>query len=130
MNHLFTITSGYVYFCCSLQLPACQLTLPIYASQPYATTTTATHAPKVAPPTLPLEIFSHLSWFNQLAQRMNRAVEWVYSDGEDSGTKVSRCWIVSVLVDGKCLGKGKGGTKKKARNEAAKEGLESLRVYA
>jgi len=38
-------------------------------------------------------------------------------------------WVVEVLVDGKCLGKGKGGTKKGARNEAAKEGLESLGIH-
>lgn len=38
-------------------------------------------------------------------------------------------WVVSVFVDGECLGKGKGGTKKAARNEAAKEGLVSLGVH-
>ena len=59
---------------------------------------------------------------------MDLSVEWVYNDREDGGAKVSR-WIMSVLVDGQCLGKGKGGTKKKARNEAAKEGLECLGVY-
>jgi ribonuclease III len=129
MNRLFTITPGYVYFYCSLQLPACQLTLPIYASQPYLTTTSTTDASEVGAPTSPLAILGHLSLFHQLVRKANRAVEWVYSDGEDGGTKVSRCWIVFVLVDGKCLGKGKGRTKKKAKIEAAKGGLECLGVY-
>jgi ribonuclease-3 len=63
-------------------------------------------------------------------QKANRAVEWVYRDGgEGEGTKTTPVWLVSVLVDGECLGKGKGGTKKAARNEAAKEGLVSLGVY-
>jgi ribonuclease-3 len=63
-------------------------------------------------------------------QKANQAVEWVYSDGGDGqSTKTTPVWVVKVLVDGKCLGKGKGGTKKAARNEAAKEGLESLGVH-
>jgi ribonuclease III len=57
-------------------------------------------------------------------------VEWVYSDGgEGEGTKTTPCWFVSVFVDSECLGKGKGGTKKAARNEAAKEGLQGLGIY-
>jgi len=64
-------------------------------------------------------------------QKANRVVEWVYSDGGngESGTKTTPVWVVSVLVDGECLGKGKGGTKKAARNEAAKEGLVNLGVH-
>jgi len=72
----------------------------------------------------------HLALFNQHLQKANRAVEWKYSDGaEGEGTKTTPVWVVEVLVDGKCLGKGKGGTKKGARNEAAKEGLESLGIH-
>lgn len=72
----------------------------------------------------------HLALFNQHVQKGNRAVEWVYSDGaEDGGTKTTPVWVVKVLVDGKCLGRGKGGTKKGARNEAAKEGLVGLGIY-
>jgi ribonuclease III len=86
-------------------------------------------APDLAP-TPPLTTIGHLSLFNQHVQKANRAIEWVYSDGgEGEGTKTTPVWVVSVLIDGKCLGKGKGGTKKAARNEAAKEGLEGLGVY-
>lgn len=72
----------------------------------------------------------HLALFNQHLQKANRAVEWVYSDGaEGEGTKTTPVWVVRVLVDGKCLGTGKGGTKKSARNEAAKQGLVELGIY-
>jgi ribonuclease III len=104
--------------------------------------------PDVAP-TSPSTTIGHLSLFNQHVQKANRVVEWVYSDGGngESGTKTtyrqfhsfplfiglniscSPVWVVSVLVDGECLGKGKGGTKKAARNEAAKEGLVNLGVH-
>lgn len=70
----------------------------------------------------------HLALFNQHLQKANRAVEWVYSDGDGEGTKTTPVWAVEVLVDGECLGKGKGGTKRAARNEAAKGGLEKLGV--
>lgn len=72
----------------------------------------------------------HLALFNQQVQKANRAVEWVYSDGaEGEGTKTTPVWVVKVFVDGQCLGRGKGGTKKGARNEAAKEGLVGLGIY-
>jgi len=45
-----------------------------------------------------------------------------------NGTKVTPVWYVKVLVDGELYGKGRGGTKKAARNEAAKEGLEKLGI--
>jgi len=91
--------------------------------------------------------------FNQLLQKANRSVEWVYDDlnvgealkgdqpdsaayrdmclpAEDmiKGTKVTPVWYVKVLVDGELYGKGRGSTKKAARNEAAKEGLEKLGI--
>lgn len=37
-------------------------------------------------------------------------------------------WLASAIVDGECLGTGFGNTKKIARNEAAKQGLEKLGV--
>jgi len=91
---------------------------------------TTTSLPFDVAPTPPSTTIGHLSLFNQHVQKANRAVEWVYRDGgEGEGTKTTPVWLVSVLVDGECLGKGKGGTKKAARNEAAKEGLVSLGVY-
>ena len=73
----------------------------------------------------------HLALFNQHVQKANAAVEWVYSDGpsDREGKKTTPIWLVKVLVDGECLGQGKGGTKKAARNEAAKGGLKGLGVY-
>ena len=37
-------------------------------------------------------------------------------------------WLASAIVDGECLGTGLGNTKKIARNEAAKQGLQKLGV--
>lgn len=72
----------------------------------------------------------HLALFNQHLQKSNQAVEWIYSDGgEGEGTKTTPVWVVKVLVDGECFGTGKGGTKKAARNEAAKEGLKALGIF-
>jgi hypothetical protein len=61
-------------------------------------------------------------------QEANRAVEWVYSDGGGGGT-AAPVWLVSVFVDGLCVGKGKGRTKKAARNEAAEHALQGLGIY-
>lgn len=89
-----------------------------------------------SPPTLILDVphsaqsttIGHLALFNQHVQKENKAVEWVYSDGEGEGTKTTPVWLVKVFVNGECLGEGKGGTKKAARNEAAKGGLEKLGI--
>ena len=93
----------------------------------------------------------HLALFNQHLQRSNKQVEWIYSDGSGSaatggagngysdmpglapevmvkGTKVTPVWYVKVMVDGQFYGWGKGNTKKAARNEAAKEGLNLLGI--
>ena len=95
----------------------------------------------------------HLPLFNQLLAKANKCVEWVYDDmnvgkalkgdhpgssayrdmglpaeGMVKGTKVTPVWYVKVLVDGELYGQGKGSTKKAARNEAAKEGLEKLGI--
>ncbi|KAF8646361.1 hypothetical protein AX16_007227 [Volvariella volvacea WC 439] len=117
------------------------------------------HLPPAAPPAsipitdgIPPATIGHLALFNQNLQKANRQVEWVYSDGSSdqrrrshtSGSishkgaalgpvgKVSKTtpiWSVKVLVDGEFYGQGKGSTKKAARNEAAKEGLERLGVH-
>ncbi|KAJ7462111.1 ribonuclease III domain-containing protein [Mycena latifolia] len=84
----------------------------------------------------------HLALFNQHLQKGAQRVEWVYSDqapfgAPDAsapapaawrGSKTTPVWSVQVLVDGTVLGRGRGNTKKAARNEAAKEGLASLGV--
>ncbi len=75
----------------------------------------------------------HLGLFNQQLQKTNRQVEWVYSAGDagqDAGTKTTPVWYVTVVVDGEFFGRGKGITKKSARNEAAKEGLKKLEMQA
>jgi ribonuclease-3 len=86
----------------------------------------------------------HLALFNQRLQKGDQRVEWVYSDqhpfGDDAnadapaadrfahGNKSTPVWAVQVLVDGQVWGKGKGNTKKAARNEAAKQGLVRMGV--
>ncbi|TFK62027.1 ribonuclease III [Pluteus cervinus] len=91
----------------------------------------------------------HLALFNQYLQRSNRQVEWIYGNpyGNNQtntyfsgihgngdipqeilvqGTKTTPVWFVKVLVDGEFYGHGRGNTKKAARNEAAKQGLEKM----
>jgi ribonuclease-3 len=86
----------------------------------------------------------HLALFNQHLQKSNRQVEWIYSSGADllgdynnmglspdlaiKGTKTTPVWYVKVMVDGEFHGRGRGNTKKAARNEAAKEGLLKLGI--
>jgi len=70
----------------------------------------------------------HLALFNQLVQRGQWAVEWIYTSDGGDGTHTTPIWSVRVEVDGEEYGRGKGGTKKAARNEAAKEGLVRLGV--
>ncbi|KAJ3907041.1 ribonuclease III [Lentinula edodes] len=89
----------------------------------------------------------HLALFNQHIQRSNQPVEWIYDSTNPEvdpsaqgdiqllkpemmkGMKATTIWSVRVMVNGKCLGKGRGGTKKLARNEAAKLGLKSLGIH-
>jgi len=98
---------------------------------------------------MPTTTIGHLALFNQHLQKANQSVEWVYSDGVGygrvgaaadgaggtdlevavRGTKTTPVWFVRVLVDGEFYGMGKGNTKKAARNEAAKEGLEKMGVF-
>lgn len=71
----------------------------------------------------------HLSLFNQYVAQRNMAVEWVYKDSAGEGTRTTPVWIVRAMVDQECLGRGRGNTKKAAKNEAAKEGLQKMGVY-
>jgi ribonuclease III len=71
----------------------------------------------------------HLSLFNQYLQQRNKAVEWEYSGSAGQGTKTTPIWVVQAIVDNECLGRGRGSTKKAAKNEAAKEGLSNMGVY-
>lgn len=70
----------------------------------------------------------HLSLFNQHLQQQLKSIEWVYSDSAGEGTRTTPIWVVRAMVDGECLGRGRGSTKKAARNEAAKEGLAKLGI--
>ncbi|KAI9000761.1 ribonuclease III domain-containing protein [Trametes punicea] len=79
------------------------------------------------PPRMPASI-GHLSLFNQHLQQQCKNVEWVYSDSAGEGTKTTPIWVVRAMVEGECLGRGRGSTKKAARNEAAKEGLVKLGI--
>ncbi|KAI9574428.1 ribonuclease III [Boletus coccyginus] len=70
----------------------------------------------------------HLALFNQHIQKGGCGIEWVYDDSLSEGATTTPIWTVRVEVDGKVLGHGKGGTKKAARNEAAKQGLVHLGI--
>lgn len=112
--------------------------------------------PPVGNPSAPSQIFTdvnelfstatigHLALFNQHLQKANKQVEWIYSNGGDppdgyrdmglspdlaiQGTKTTPVWYVKVMVDGEFHGRGRANTKKAARNEAAKEGLQKLGI--
>ncbi|KAI0353098.1 ribonuclease III [Trametes cingulata] len=103
---------------------------PDKASTPHAIGATA-QPPQTwstpPPPRMPASI-GHLSLFNQHLQQQCKNVEWVYSDSAGEGTKTTPIWVVRAMVDGVCLGRGRGSTKKAARNEAAKEGLVKLGI--
>ena len=108
---------------------------------------------------------SPLALFNQHISKVNRHVEWTYSDGTSSrledalaamksenrasssgqgtrgrskrsaledlmvrGSKSTPVWLASVFVDGVCFGTGCGTTKRIARSDAAKQGLQKLDV--
>lgn len=96
-----------------------------------------------------LSTVGHLALFNQHLQKANTKVEWIYSDGGalrrggpsadmalvpgagellSRGTKATPVWHVKVVVDDVFFGRGRGNTKKAARNEAAKEGLKKLGI--
>ena len=80
------------------------------------------------PPRVPGNV-GHLSLFNQYMQQQCKSIEWVYADSAGEGTKTTPIWVVRAMVEDECLGRGRGSTKKAARNEAAKEGLVRLGIY-
>jgi len=71
----------------------------------------------------------HLALFNQCLQQNSKSIEWVYSDSAGEGSKMTPVWVVQAMIDGKCVGRGRGSTKKAAKNEAAKEGLTKLGIH-
>ena len=79
--------------------------------------------PSLAPPTV-----GYLSLFNQHVQQKRMIVEWVYSSERGAGTKTTPIWSVRAVLDGQTIAVGRGMTKKAAQNEAAKEGLNYLKV--
>ncbi|KAH8834115.1 ribonuclease III [Flagelloscypha sp. PMI_526] len=90
----------------------------------------------------------HLALFNQHIQKLNKEVEWLYveittpplstadakaSKDPDSDilvhlNKTTPVWEVKCCTDGEIIGRGRGLTKRGARNEAAKEGLQKLGI--
>ena len=81
------------------------------------------------PPTRQAPSIGHLSLFNQYLQQQQKAVEWVYTDSLGEGSRSTPIWVVRAMVNSECIGRGRGSTKKAAKNEAAKQGLKSLNVY-
>lgn len=72
----------------------------------------------------------HLSLFNQHLQQRGKSIEWVWKESEGQGSRTTPIWVVQAKVDGDCIGRGRGSTKKAAKNEAAKEGLQRLGIFA
>ncbi|KZT71545.1 ribonuclease III [Daedalea quercina L-15889] len=70
----------------------------------------------------------HLSLFNQHLQQQAKSIEWVFSDSVGQGTRTTPIWVVRAMVDERCIGSGRGSTKKAAKNEAAKEGLRNMGI--
>lgn len=70
----------------------------------------------------------HLSLFNQQLQQQSKHIEWVFSDSAGQGTRTTPIWVVRAMVDERCIGSGRGSTKKAAKNEAAKEGLRNMGI--
>ena len=94
---------------------------PKFLANPPNLTSSQRLPPGVLQPT------GHLSLFNQTLSQRAKFVEWVFEDGAVQGR--TPMWYVEALVDSRCVGKGKGGTKKAAKNEAAKHALIYLGVY-
>ncbi|KZT05581.1 ribonuclease III [Laetiporus sulphureus 93-53] len=82
---------------------------------------------RTPPPCMAASV-GHLSLFNQHLQQRGKGIEWVWADSEGQGTRTTPIWVVRAMVDGACLGGGRGSTKKAAKNEAAKEGLQNMGI--
>ncbi|KAJ3490725.1 hypothetical protein NLI96_g1207 [Meripilus lineatus] len=50
------------------------------------------------------------------------------SQAAGEGSRTTPIWVVRAMVQGECLGRGRGSTKKAAKNEAAKEGLKNMSI--
>jgi len=83
--------------------------------------------PRPAPSHMSANI-GHLSLFNQHLQQQGRVIEWVWTDSEGQGTRTTPIWVVQAIVGEDCVGRGRGSTKKAAKNEAAKEGLQRMGI--
>ena len=67
---------------------------------------------------------NHLSQFNTCLRPYNKRVEWKFDE-----TVIENnipLWVVKLFVDGDRWGRGSGSSKREARNEAAKQGLERM----
>lgn len=103
------------------------------APAPPSPTSSSSSEPPAFPPAAPtrsVPSVGHLSLFNQHLQQHGKAVEWSYADSAGEGSKTTPIWVVRAIVGGECLGRGRGSTKKAAKNEAAKEGLRNLGVVS
>lgn len=80
------------------------------------------------PPPRTVPSVGHLSLFNQHLQQKALPIEWVYADSAGEGSRTTPIWVVRAMVQGECLGRGRGSTKKAAKNEAAKEGLKNMSI--
>ncbi|KAG5639683.1 hypothetical protein H0H81_005866 [Sphagnurus paluster] len=117
--------------------------LPLLAS-PSPSPRSLQTPPELASAPTPMTTIGHLALFNQKLQKADCTVEWIYSDTPEAGTdgkgtaedgtsrrgtKTTPVWYVRVLVSGEVYGSGRGNTKKAARNEAAKVGLEKMGIF-
>ncbi|THH16410.1 hypothetical protein EW146_g4225 [Bondarzewia mesenterica] len=97
---------------------------PLDATDQYYPPPSLASPPPSPPPTT--AIVGHLGLFNQRLQQESKSVEWSFSDSKGEGTKATPLWIAKAIINNECWGKGRGNTKKAAKNEAAKEGLRKL----
>jgi len=102
---------------------------PTSATRPHEIFTLPTATWSNPPPPRHVPSVGHLSLFNQHLQQQSKPIEWVYTDSVGEGTRTTPIWVVRAMVQGECFGRGRGSTKKAAKNEAAKQGLEKMGVY-
>ena len=76
----------------------------------------------------PHQTIGHLALFNQHLQQRRQNAEWRWDKMSGDGTSSTPIWVASAYLDNRLLGRGQGGTKKAAQNEAAKLGLRELGV--
>ncbi|KAF8076702.1 ribonuclease III domain-containing protein [Lyophyllum atratum] len=127
------------YATAAYQLVRRQHGLPALPTPSSSPRSSPTSCPDTTNLLAPMTTIGHLALFNQHLQKSDRQVEWIYSGSDDSadpgaedemqGTKTTPVWFVKVVVDGEFYGKGRGNTKKAARNEAAKVGLEKMGIF-